>query len=383
MNHLTRVIQTGPSISSHNWCDANTGVHVFADRCDTNRAFNCITPLVWYQSEQSSEVNFTGQLRDTIPVGLCHEAACKNETEQDTISTFFVSQNRLERKETVAHTLLHFLYPLSVCTNISERHFPTQLCDTIPAGIVSRGRLEKETEEDTNSTHVVFLHCLMKKGKHCGLTFTFCVYTLCLDKVIQSRCPRSASCHNFRGNCVTSLSSKRKQKRMHVFTFRIPPLSDETGESMRIHFYNFCIRPLCLQKPSETIWPAQLRDTITTVIVSRGGFQKGNRRGYDVYTFRIPSQCHEKGEPLRIHCYSFSIPSRLKDKYEILLSAQFRDTVTAGFVSHGTVFKKTTGEDTNSTHVVSLHCLMKKGKTLRVHFYTLGVHSLSSKSHPK
>ena len=156
MNHLTRVIQSGPSISSHNWCDANTGVHVFADRCDTNRAFNCITPLVWYQSEQSSEVNFTGQLRDTIPAGLCHEAACKNETEQDTISTFFVSQHRLEKKETVAHTLLHFLHPLSVCTNISERHFPTQFCDTIPAGIVSRGRLETKTEEGIRILHMSY-----------------------------------------------------------------------------------------------------------------------------------------------------------------------------------------------------------------------------------
>ena len=111
---------------------------------------------------------------------------------------------------------------------------------------------------------------------------------------------------------------KGNRRGCDVFTFRIPPLSGETGESMRIHFYNFCIASLCLQKTSETIWPAQLRDTITTVIVSRGGLQKGNRRGYDVYTFRIPSQCHEKGEPLRIHFYSFCIPSRLKDKYEMV-----------------------------------------------------------------
>ena len=221
-----------------------------------------------------------------------------------------------KRKPSRIHFYTFCIPSLSAQTypkDISPPNFVTQF----PRGLCHKAALKKK-QKRIRILHMSYSCTVWWKRENIVDYFLHFVYTLSV-LIKSSKVDVPAQLRDTISAEIVSRVCLQKGNRRgcDVFTFRIPPLSDETGESMRIHFYNFCIPPLCLQKPSETIWPAQLRDTITTVIVSRGGLQKGNRRGYDVYTFRIPSQCHEKGEPLRIHFYSFCIPSRLKDKSEV------------------------------------------------------------------
>ena len=123
--------------------------------------------------------------------------------------TFRIPTPAGEKGNRRAYTFILSVSPvcLQKIKNISPTNFVTQF----PRELCHEAVLNKKrTEEDTSSTHVVSLRCLMKKGKRCGFTFTLCVSTPCLQKVIQSRFLRPASWHKFRGNCVTSLSWKRK-----------------------------------------------------------------------------------------------------------------------------------------------------------------------------
>ena len=225
----------------------------------------------------------------------------------------------------------------------------------------------------------------MKKGKRCGLLFTFCVSTLCLEKGIQSKCPHPASWHNFRRNCVTSLSSKRKQKRMRCLDISYPLdvcwKREIDADTLLQFLYPFSV----FKKTSEIIWPAQLRDTITTGIVSRGCLQKGSRRGYDVYTCRIPSLPNKKGEPLRIHFYSFCIPSRLTKN----IRSSFPCPASRHNYRGICVTRLSSKNEKKRMRVLhmSYSCTVwwKRVEVADslLHFYTLGMHSLSSKNHLK
>ena len=178
---------------------------------------------------------------------------------------------------------------------------------------------KKETEEDAMSRHFVSPRCLLEKGNRCGYTSTVSVSLL------------------------------------------------------------------CLQKTSEIIWPAQLRDTITTGIVSRGCLQKGSRRGYDVYTCRIPSLPNKKGEPLRIHFYSFCIPSRLTKN----IRSSFPCPASRHNYRGICVTRLSSKNEKKRMRVLhmSYSCTVwwKRVEVADslLHFYTLGMHSLSSKNHLK
>ena len=124
-----------------------------------------------------------------LPRELCHEAVFKKETEEDTMSTHFAFPHCLMKKG----NRCGYTSTLSVLSlgfqKTSEVLFPAQLRDTITAGFVSRGCLQKR-----NRRGYEFYTCRIpalsdEKGKTSRILF----YTLCIHsvftKITRSRSP--------------------------------------------------------------------------------------------------------------------------------------------------------------------------------------------------
>ena len=172
------------------------------------------------------------------------------------MSSHFVSPHCLMKQGSqYGYTSTISVSPLSVFKKHPKQFDSPNYVPQLPRELCHAAVFKKETEEDTMSTHFVFPHNVMKKGEPLRIhSYSFCIPSRLKEKSeVVFSCP--ISWHNYRGICVTRLSSKKEQKRVRVLHMSYPcTVWWKRGKRCGFTF-TLWVSTLCLQKVLRSRFP--------------------------------------------------------------------------------------------------------------------------------